>query len=121
MTFLVNGVLVAVGGFFGAISRFGVSQWVNWRLSPAFPVGTLVVNLLGALLLGVLIGSGIGDSWQKLLGTGFMGAFTTFSTFKLESIQLGTHRRWKSLVIYLAVSYIGGIFLAFLGLMVGMK
>lgn len=121
MTFLVNSVLVVVGGFTGAISRFGVSQWVNRRFAPAFPFGTLVVNLLGALLLGILVGSGLGGSWGKFLGVGFLGAFTTFSTFKLENIQFGMHKRWKSLAVYLAVSYIGGIFLAFLGVMVGMN
>lgn len=118
---LASGVLVAVGGFFGAISRFGVSQWVNRRFAVAFPFATLAVNLVGSLLLGILVGSGLGDSWKMLWGVGFMGAFTTFSTFKLESIQLRARKHWKSLAVYMVVTYIGGIFLAFLGLIVGLN
>lgn len=119
--FAVNSVLVIVGGFFGAVSRFGVSQWIDRRFFPVFPYGTLIVNLTGAFLLGIIIGADLSTTWQLLLGIGFMGAFTTFSAFKLENIQLGVHKKWKVLAGYLAVSYIGGVFLAFLGLTIGMS
>jgi CrcB protein len=115
---ILNGMLVAIGGFFGAVSRFGVSQWVKKRYTFTFPVGTLAVNLIGSFLLGVIVESGIGE-WQSLLGTGFMGAFTTFSTFKLENIEIHAKRNWKVLISYLTICYIGGIFLAFLGMLLG--
>lgn len=112
-------VLVMIGGFFGAFARFSISQLVKSRMSSAFPIATLLVNLIGAFLLGLIIGYGIDDTWKLLLGTGFMGAFTTFSTFKLENIQLHAKRNWKVLTGYLAISYIGGVFLAFAGIMLG--
>ncbi|HET7580941.1 MAG TPA: fluoride efflux transporter CrcB [Bacillales bacterium] len=115
----MNVILVAVGGFFGSISRYGVSQMVKKRYPTAFPLATFIVNLMGAFLLGWLIGSGTGRSWQLLLGTGFLGAFTTFSTFKLENIELHAEGNRKMMIIYLAVSYIGGILLAFAGLVIG--
>jgi fluoride exporter len=116
---ILNSVLVAIGGFFGAISRFGISNWVK-KLNPtSFPIATLFVNLLGALLLGIIIGKGIEQHWLLLLGTGFMGAFTTFSTFKVENVQLLALGKWKISSIYLGVSYTFGILLAFLGIKLG--
>jgi len=113
-------VWVMIGGFFGALARYSVSQFVHSRMSATFPIATLFVNLLGAFLLGLIIGHGMGKFWGLLLGTGFMGAFTTFSTFKLEIIQLHAKRNWKGLAGYLAISYIGGILIAFAGIMLGM-
>ncbi|MCD7036335.1 fluoride efflux transporter CrcB [Metabacillus sp. GX 13764] len=112
-------VLVASGGFFGAIARFSMSNLIKKKYPMRFPIATLVINLLGAFLLGFLIGKGVHQSWQLLLGTGFMGAFTTFSTFKLENIQLHADKKWKILTAYLLISYTFGILLAFLGMKVG--
>ncbi|MBA2875574.1 fluoride efflux transporter CrcB [Thermaerobacillus caldiproteolyticus] len=112
-------LLVAIGGFFGAIARFGMSNWFKKRYPSSFPIGTFVINLIGAFLLGYIIGEGLDKSWQLLLGTGFMGAFTTFSTFKLESIQLHADKKWKILAVYLGTSYTLGILLAFLGMKLG--
>ncbi|WP_342045791.1 fluoride efflux transporter CrcB [Bacillus sp. OTU530] len=112
-------LLVAIGGFFGAISRFGISNWFKTRYPSSFPIGTLLINLLGSFLLGYIIGKGIDESWQLLFGTGFMGAFTTFSTFKLENIQLYANKKWKALALYLGISYTFGILLAFLGMKLG--
>jgi fluoride exporter len=116
---ILNSILVAIGGFLGAITRFGISNWFKKRYQTSFPVATLFVNLLGALLLGFIIGKGIEQHWQLLLGTGFMGAFTTFSTFKVENVQLLARRKWKMSFIYLGVSYTFGILLAFLGMKLG--
>ena len=114
-------IFVMIGGFFGALARFSVSQWVKSRTATAFPVATLLVNLLGAFLLGLILGHGMGQTWKLLLGTGFMGAFTTFSTFKLENIQLHAKQNWKVLAGYLSISYIGGILLAFAGILLGIR
>jgi CrcB protein len=111
---MTDSLLVAVGGFFGAISRYGIGLWANRRPS-RLPWGTLAVNLLGSLLLGIIIGSHVGGVVPLLLGTGYMGAFTTFSTFKLECIQLGRAKDWGALVTYLLVSYGAGLLLAFAG------
>lgn len=116
---MLNVFLVGVGGFFGAVSRFSVSQFINKKFSFTFPIATLFINLLGSFLLGLMIGLGIGGSAFLLMGTGFMGAFTTFSTFKLEGIQLHLEKRKRDFLIYNVVSYAGGILLAYIGLEVG--
>ncbi|EWG11633.1 fluoride efflux transporter CrcB [Cytobacillus firmus] len=113
-------LLVGIGGFFGAISRLWVSQFISKRFVSDFPAATLIINLMGSLLLGILVGSGIEGSLYMLLGTGFMGAFTTFSTFKLEAIQLHMDKRKKELILYNVLSYGGGILLALLGFELGM-
>jgi CrcB protein len=115
---MTDSLLVAVGGFFGAISRYGIGLWANRRPS-RLPWGTLTVNLIGSFLLGIIIGSHVGGVVPLLLGTGYMGAFTTFSTFKVESIQLGRQKGWGALVAYLAVSYSVGLLLGFAGFWLG--
>ncbi|MBM7645576.1 CrcB protein [Scopulibacillus daqui] len=117
----INVLLVGIGGFFGAISRYWISGKFNKKGDLKFPYGTLIVNLVGAFLLGLITASSLSASWQVLLGTGFMGAFTTFSTFKLENIQMHLKRQRNVLIAYLAASYIGGIILAFLGMMISVN
>ena len=116
----LNIAFVAIGGFFGAISRFGMSNWIKAKYPSTFPIATLIINLLGAFLLGLIYGTNLTNLWRLLLGTGFMGAFTTFSTFKLENIQLlQTKGNGKTLVLYLGLSYTFGILLAFIGIKLG--
>ncbi|MEK3857036.1 fluoride efflux transporter CrcB [Cytobacillus sp. FSL H8-0458] len=112
-------LMVGIGGFFGAISRLWVSQFISKRFVSGFPAATLIINLFGSLLLGIMVGSGIKGGLFMLLGTGFMGAFTTFSTFKLEAIQLHIDKRKKELILYNVLSYGGGVLLAFLGIEMG--
>ncbi|BBW95332.1 fluoride efflux transporter CrcB [Geobacillus icigianus] len=109
---------VMIGGFFGAICRYAVSRW-GARRSPRLPLGTLIVNLLGSFLLGWLAGSGAADAEKLLVGTGFMGAFTTFSTFKWESVQMMQQRQWAKVSGYVAVTYSCGILLAWVGWQLG--
>ncbi|AGT33040.1 camphor resistance protein CrcB [Geobacillus genomosp. 3] len=111
-------LLVALGGFFGAVARYAVSRWAA-RRSPRFPLGTLIVNLLGSFLLGWLAGSGAADATKLLVGTGFMGAFTTFSTLKWESVQMMQQRQWTKAIAYLAATYLLGGCLAWIGYHVG--
>lgn len=112
-------LMVGIGGFFGAISRLWVSQFISKRFVSTFPAATLVINLIGSLFLGVMVGSGIAGSLFMLLGTGYLGAFTTFSTLKLEAIQLHMDKRKKELILYTILSYGGGTLLAFLGIELG--
>lgn len=84
--------MVALGGALGALGRYGVSEWSKARWGTAFPWGTLIVNVAGSVLLGLLIGltlSGRLPKWTHYaLAAGFMGAFTTFSAFSLETVVL---------------------------------
>ncbi|MFQ3546324.1 fluoride efflux transporter CrcB [Halobacillus rhizosphaerae] len=112
-------LFVGMGGFLGAIARFGVSNGMKQRTQLTFPLATFVVNMVGSFFLGMLIGLGVEGSWYLFLGTGFMGSFTTFSTFKLENIQLHRNKQWKTLALFLGLSYTIGIFLAFIGMVLG--
>ncbi|PLS04303.1 fluoride efflux transporter CrcB [Neobacillus cucumis] len=116
---ITNIALVAAGGFFGALSRFGLSKLIKRRYPSTFPIATFIINLLGSFLLGLIFGANLENTWRLLLGTGFMGAFTTFSTFKLENIQLQANRNWKVSILYLGLSYTLGIVLAFIGIKLG--
>jgi fluoride exporter len=110
-------IYIAVGGFFGANARFIISRKVINK--QGFPLGTLIVNLLGAFLLGILFGMKLNGHLYALLGVGFMGAFTTFSTFKLETEKLRGTKKLSFFYLNLALSYIVGISLAYIGLIIG--
>jgi CrcB protein len=105
---------VGIGGFFGTIVRYFVNQYFSkFKL---FPLGTFLVNISGSFLMGLLIGSDwVSDSARLLIGTGFLGAYTTFSTFKLELFMLKKNHRAFQMSLYLISSYFLGILMAFLG------
>jgi len=113
MPALLHILLVALGAFFGAILRFAMSNLLN---KGSFPWGTMLVNLLGSILLGLLYGLDAGEAWIWLLGTGFMGSFTTFSTLKIEHMELTFKKNWRKLAAYSFLTYAGGLFLAWAGL-----
>jgi CrcB protein len=85
-------VEVGAGGLVGAPARYIVDQVVNARTKGTFPWGTYVINASGALLFGLVTGlvmyHGLGHLPASLLGTGFCGAYTTFSTFSWETVRL---------------------------------
>ena len=85
-------LLVAAAGACGAPLRYVVDTKVSDRVDAVFPYGTLLVNVTGSFLLGVVTGlvldHGLGSSEQLVIGTGLLGAYTTFSTFTLESLAL---------------------------------
>ncbi|MEM1177943.1 MAG: fluoride efflux transporter CrcB [Acidobacteriota bacterium] len=82
---------IGLGGFFGAIARYSLSAWVQRWAPQAFPLGTLVVNGLGCLVIGALMAwleRGASPVLRPLIGVGFLGALTTFSTFGYETLVL---------------------------------
>ncbi|MED3564297.1 fluoride efflux transporter CrcB [Bacillus xiapuensis] len=112
-------LFVSLGGFFGAIGRFIISKSFQKRSQSGFPIGTLTVNLIGAFLLGFIVGIPIKGHLYSLLGVGFMGAFTTFSTFKLELTGLKNSKKNPHFFSYLVISYSVGVILSFLGIFIG--
>lgn len=110
-------LFVSIGGFVGAISRFVISK--KLQNGKVFPIGTLTVNLIGAFLLGLIFGLKVDGTLYSLLGIGFMGAFTTFSTLMLEAVTLQQKEKKNLYYRYLLSSYSFGIILAFFGLWVG--
>jgi CrcB protein len=106
---------VALCGAIGAAARFRVDAAVSGRVGSDFPVGILVVNLTGAFALGVLVGAAVPDRVALLFGTGFMGGYTTFSTWMVESERLGENGEVGSLLANLGVSMLLGLAVAALG------
>lgn len=86
-------LLIAVAGGLGAASRLVVDGIVRSRVSTTFPWATVLINVSGSFLLGVLVGLGAGDHWQAVVGTGFLGGYTTFSTASFETAGLLLDRR----------------------------
>lgn len=112
-------IMVMVGGAGGAVCRFAVSSVIKKRLSAEFPVSTLLVNMAGSLLLGILMAVHPGELGRLLLGTGFMGGFTTFSTFQFENVSLLQKKKYIALLLYISCSIILCIALAAAGLQLG--
>jgi CrcB protein len=85
--------LVGLGGVLGANARYLISIWAAGRFGTAFPYGTFIVNVSGSLLIGIALGllvdhDATASSARLLLVTGFLGAYTTFSTFTFETLAL---------------------------------
>lgn len=115
---IVHVMMVGLGGFFGAIARYAVSKKLNHSAGASIPLGTLTVNLVGSFLLGIITGMQADIIILLLFGTGFMGAFTTFSTLKLEMTELYRNDYKKILILYIIITYGLGIILALLGYMI---
>ncbi|HVX06800.1 fluoride efflux transporter CrcB [Humibacter sp.] len=96
-------VLVALSGGLGAVARFVLDGVLRTRLRWVVPAGTLVINVSGSLLLGVLTGITVfhaaPDDWRIVLGTGFLGGYTTFSTASFETARLVIERKGVASVV----------------------
>jgi CrcB protein len=105
---MANALWIGLGAVLGANARYFVSLWLTAKLGSAFPYGTLTVNAAGSLLLGFLVAAGshylaLSPQLRLLLFVGFLGSFTTFSTFALDSAALWQNGRiWAGLVNILA-------------------
>ena len=84
----MTALLVAPGAAVGAPLRYLTDHWVRARHDSGFPWGTLIVNVCGSLILGFVLGLPVAPGWQALIGTGFCGALTTYSTFSFETLRL---------------------------------
>jgi len=116
-------VAIAMGGAFGAMLRFIVSNSVSQHWGREFPYGTLSVNILGSLVMGFLfvaIGAmpGISPHWRSILMVGFLGAFTTFSTFSLDTLDLAMRGQWISGLTNILVSVVLCIAACWLGMII---
>lgn len=112
-------VLVFVGGGIGSMVRLFVTSLVGKQMNTAFPWGTLTVNLLGALAIGLLIELmafkwSISDDQRYLLITGFIGGFTTFSAFSLETASMCVRGDWLVAMAYVLASVMGTVGLVIL-------
>ena len=110
------GVLV-IGGL-GSVARFMVDRAVARRAARSFPFGTLAVNISGAVLLGFVTGLALSHHASLLVGTAFLGAYTTFSTWMFETQRLTEERRVGPALANLIVSVVLGIAAAAAGMAV---
>ncbi|EAD8167885.1 fluoride efflux transporter CrcB [Listeria monocytogenes] len=115
----INFLLVGFGAGLGAMLRYGISIFVKSKWKTNFPFATFFINITGSFLLGFLVSSALGPDWQLFLGTGFMGGYTTFSTFKVESMELKWKTNYRVLFSYLGCTYVFGVVAAFIGIMLG--
>lgn len=101
---------VAVFGALGALARFRVDRAVSARWPSDFPLGTLVVNLTGSLALGILVGMSLAGDLLFVAGTGFLGGYTTFSTWMVESERLAEDGEvrfmWLNLLGSMALGFV---------------
>ncbi len=111
--------LVMLGAAVGAPSRWALDRFIQTRHPSAFPWGTFTINVLGSLLLGVVLGAAAPASLAALLGTGFCGGFTTFSTFSYETVRLAEEGRAGRAAVYVGASLAVGLAAASLGWWVG--
>jgi CrcB protein len=115
---------VAAGGAAGAPARYLVDRLVSNRLESDLPWGTFVINVSGAFVLGLLTGLGmhrhLGPVGLALLGTGFCGAYTTFSTFSFETGRLIETGLWLEAALNVGMSVVAGVAGAGAGLAIGL-
>ncbi|MEW5745769.1 MAG: fluoride efflux transporter CrcB [Nitrospirota bacterium] len=108
-----NFLIVGIGGFFGAAARYAVALWVGQKWGRTFPLGTFVVNVSGSFLIGLLMAVSlerfmVNPQWRLLLSVGFLGAYTTFSTFEYETGMLIKDGEWLIAALNVACSVVAG-------------
>ncbi len=113
-------IFVTVGGATGALARYWLSGWVASAFSGFFPLGTLVVNVLGSFLLGfgmqAMEAVPVSAEVRTMLTIGFLGAFTTFSTFSYETVALLRDGDWTRASLYTGLSFVLGLTAVLIGM-----
>jgi CrcB protein len=105
----MNYLIVGVGGAAGSLTRYGLGKYIMARTRNSFPWGTFFINLSGAILLGIVSSLAISHSLLLLLADGFLGAYTTFSTFMYEGFSLFHGNKKRNAAIYIVVSLLLGL------------
>jgi CrcB protein len=111
---------VAIGSALGGVARFGLSGFIQQRVGPGFPMGTLVINITGSFLLGMLMrytlqSEIVSPEVRTMLTTGFCGGYTTFSTFTYETAMLLEDGEYGRASLYIGAS----VAIALLGMFLG--
>lgn len=115
-----NILIIGIGGFLGAVSRYAVALWIGQRWGKIFPLGTFVVNISGCFLIGLLMTLFsdryvVSPQWRLLLVVGFLGAYTTFSTFEFETGTLLKDSEW----LFAALNVLLSVTVGFVALKLG--
>jgi len=102
-------IVVGAGGILGSISRYALGKWVSERFDSVIPFGTMLINVSGAVLLGIVSSLYIEGNLYLLLAEGYLGAYTTFSTFMYEGFRLFRDNEKQNAVIYILITLFLGI------------
>jgi CrcB protein len=108
-----NYVIIGLGGFLGAVTRYAVSLWIGQRWGRGFPLGTFFINISGSFLIALVMSLSterlmISPQWRLFLAVGFLGAYTTFSTFELETGNLLRDGEWIIAGLNVVLSVVAG-------------
>lgn len=115
----VTWVALTLAGGAGSLTRYFVDRFVAYREHEQFPYGILLVNLSGAFALGLLTATAISSPVLRVVELGFLGAFTTFSTWMLDSERLAQDDRRRAALVNVLVSLVAGLAMAYLGRTIG--
>lgn len=123
MGYLAQVVVVGIAGAAGALARYLLGRFVAERVDAQFPLGTLLINVTGAFVIGIVFALTtrklISGSLQAILATGFLGGYTTFSTMSWEGVQLARGGSTFSSTFYYSGSIVLGLIAVSLGLLLG--
>lgn len=115
-------LIIGAGSFIGGVARYLLGQWVQAKAAATFPYGTLAVNVLGCLAIGLVLGWSVRNSppveWRFFLATGFCGGFTTFSTFSNETLALLREGQTAAASAYVVASLALGLLATWVGISV---
>lgn len=108
-----NYLIIGLGGFLGAVARYSISLWIGQRWGRAFPLGTFFINISGSFLIALVMSLSterlmINPQWRLFLAVGFLGAYTTFSTFELETGNLIRDGEWMIAGVNVILSVAAG-------------
>ncbi|MCL4475480.1 MAG: fluoride efflux transporter CrcB [Nitrospirae bacterium] len=117
---MINYFIIGIGGFAGAITRYALAVWIGQKWGRSFPLGTFVINVSGSFLIGLLMTLltekfMANPQWRLLLVVGFLGAYTTFSTFEYETGNLIK----DSEIVLAALNVVLSVVLGFVALKMG--
>ena len=116
----MNYLIIGVGGFAGAVTWYALAVWIGQRCGRSFPLGTFVINITGSLLIGFLMPLLterfiVNPQWRLLLVGGFLGAYTTFSTFEYETGALFKDGEW----LFAGMNVVLSVLVGFIALKIG--
>ena len=104
-------IITGIGAAIGALVRYNLTAFIKGKLGTNFPIATMIINLTGAFLLGIVKDT----EFALLVGTGILGGYTTFSTYNVELLTLIRNKAWSKACSYFVLSCIFGPVAAFLG------
>jgi CrcB protein len=111
-------LILALGGALGTLARYGVNGVISQRIS-TFPLGTMAVNVVGCFIIGLLAPLALRHEWRLFLIFGFCGGFTTFSSYAIQTLELGRDTEWFAVALNIIGSNVLSLLAVYLGWVCG--